>query len=57
MRERLARLIKCRSGATAVEYSIIAGIIGIALITVLGGSAVEIQGIFEDVEEGLQKRS
>jgi pilus assembly protein Flp/PilA len=44
------------SGATAIEYGLIAALIGVAIITVVNNAGNEIKGTFEDVESGLKKR-
>ena len=44
------------SGATAIEYSLIAAFIGIAIIGALQAVGVELSSIFVDVQGGLQKR-
>lgn len=51
-----ARFAKCESGATAIEYGLIAALIGVAIITVVNNVGTEIQGTFESVEKGLAKR-
>ena len=51
--QRLLRLARHRSGATAIEYALIAGIICLAIVggaTALGQSA---NGAFEDVKTGV----
>jgi pilus assembly protein Flp/PilA len=45
------------SGATAIEYSLIAAFIGIAIVGVLQTIGIEIRGPFEDVYKGLKKRT
>jgi len=52
----LAKFAKCESGATAIEYGLIAALIGVAIITVVNNVGTEIQGTFTDVQSGLQKR-
>ena len=52
----LAKFVKCESGATAIEYGLIAALIGVAIITVVSQVGGEIKGTFEDVKEGLEKR-
>jgi pilus assembly protein Flp/PilA len=44
------------SGATAIEYGMIAGFIGIALVSTLVNIGTEVKGPFVDVEAGLKKR-
>ena len=43
-------------GATAIEYSLIAAFIGIALVSTLVNVGVEVKGPFVDAEAGLKKR-
>ena len=48
-----ARFAQDESGATAIEYGLIAALISvviIAAVTTLGGT---LQGVFEDINEGL----
>ena len=52
----LAKFVKCESGATAIEYGLIAALIGVAIITVVNNAGTEIKGTFSDVEAGLKKR-
>ena len=52
----LAKFAKCESGATAIEYGLIAALIGVAIITVVNNVGTEIQGTFNDVQGGMQKR-
>ena len=51
------RFIKDESGATAIEYGLIATLIGVVIITVVTNVGSEIKGTFQDVEDGLKKRS
>ena len=52
----LAKFAKCESGATAIEYGLIAALIGVAIITVVNNAGTEIKNTFTDVETGLKKR-
>ena len=52
----LSQFAKNESGATAIEYGLIAALIGVAIITVVSNVGTEIQGTFTDVQTGLQKR-
>jgi pilus assembly protein Flp/PilA len=56
MKNLVARFVKCESGATAIEYGLIAALIGVAIVTVVYNVGLEVQGTFTDVETGLQKR-
>lgn len=52
----LIRLLKDRRGATAIEYAVIAGMIGLAIITAATGAGSEVSSVFNDTKTGLQKR-
>ena len=52
----LSKFAKCESGATAIEYGLIAALIGVAIITVVNNVGTEVKGTFTDVETGLKKR-
>ena len=51
------RFMKDESGATAIEYGLIAALIGVVIITVVTNVGQEIKGTFEAVETGLQGRT
>jgi pilus assembly protein Flp/PilA len=48
-----ARFAKCESGATAIEYGLIAALIGVAIITAVTNTGTAIQGTFNTVEGAL----
>lgn len=48
--------LKDESGATAIEYGLIAALIGVVIIAVVQNVGTEIKGTFQDVEDGLKKR-
>jgi len=52
----LAKFAKCESGATAIEYSLIAAMIGLGLITAATNVGSELQEPFNDVQATLQDR-
>ena len=52
----LKQFVSCESGATAIEYGLIAALIGVAIITVVNNVGGEVKGTFTDVETGLKKR-
>jgi pilus assembly protein Flp/PilA len=52
----IRRFSACRSGATAIEYALIAAGIAIVLVGVLQSVGTEVQGPFTDATTGLQKR-
>lgn len=51
-----SRFMNDESGATAIEYGLIAAILGVGIITVLGNVRTELQQTFEDVESALSSR-
>ncbi len=44
------------AGATAIEYSLIASFVGLAIITAAQALGIELGVLFTDVTGGLQKR-
>ncbi|MEL6373892.1 MAG: Flp family type IVb pilin [Pseudomonadota bacterium] len=57
MKAFAARFAQCESGATAIEYGLIAALIGVAIITVVTNVGTEIKGTFADVDAGLKTRA
>jgi pilus assembly protein Flp/PilA len=53
MRTSIARFVKDESGATAIEYGLIAAGIAAAIITVVGTLGGTLNGIFTDVNTKL----
>ncbi|MEO1609695.1 MAG: Flp family type IVb pilin [Pseudomonadota bacterium] len=53
MKTLIRRFAKCESGATAIEYGLIAALIGVTIITVLGNVGTALEGIFTTVENEL----
>ena len=53
----LMQFVKCESGATAIEYGLIAALIGVSIITVVTNVGTEVKGTFSDVQTGLKKRA
>lgn len=51
----LVRFAKCESGATAIEYGLIAALISVAIITVVTNVGTELNSVFSKVETGLKK--
>lgn len=45
----LKKFIRDESGATAIEYGLIAAGIAVAIITVVNGLGTKLQGVFTDV--------
>jgi pilus assembly protein Flp/PilA len=56
MKNFVARFLKDESGATAIEYGLIAALIGVGIITAATTLGGEISATFEDVTTGLQAR-
>ena len=54
--QTLAKFVKCESGATAIEYGLIAALIGVAIIAAVNAVGTEVTGTFTGVETGLKKR-
>ena len=52
----LKKFLKNEDGATAIEYGLIAALIGVAIITVVNNVGTEVKGTFSDVDAGLKKR-
>lgn len=52
----LNQFVKCESGATAIEYGLIAALIGVSIITVVQTVGGEVKSTFTDVDTGLKKR-
>ncbi|MFD1695485.1 Flp family type IVb pilin [Roseibium aestuarii] len=53
MTNLLARFAKDESGATAIEYGLIAGLLAVAIITVLGTMGGNLNSIFGKIDAGL----
>ena len=49
-----ARFVKDESGATAIEYGLIAALIAVVCITVWTNIGGELKTKFEEIEKGLQ---
>ena len=50
----LVRFSKCESGATAIEYGLIAALISVAIITVVSQVGDEVNTTFTKVKSGLE---
>lgn len=55
MTKFISRFAKDESGATAIEYGLIAALIAVALITVLGTMSTQLKATFTKVETALTK--
>ncbi|MBN9279242.1 MAG: Flp family type IVb pilin [Hyphomicrobium sp.] len=51
----LVRFAKCESGATAIEYGLIAALISVAIIGVLGTVGTNLSNTFDNVGNELAK--
>jgi pilus assembly protein Flp/PilA len=56
MKNLVSRFVKDESGATAIEYGLIAALIGVGIITAATTLGTEITSTFNDVTAGLQTR-
>ena len=54
MRNLVARFVKDESGATAIEYGLIAALIGVAIITAASTLGGEIKNTFDKISGELQ---
>ena len=54
MRKLLARFIQDQSGATAIEYCLIAAGISIVIVTVVNGLGSALSGKYSDVSSALK---
>ena len=54
MRTRLMKLIDDESGATAIEYAIMATGIALAIVVVVGGIGTHLGTFFTEVSAGLK---
>jgi pilus assembly protein Flp/PilA len=57
VRNHIAQFLKDESGATAIEYALIAAFIALVLITAVTGVGTELKAIFTDVDGGLKSRT
>jgi pilus assembly protein Flp/PilA len=53
MKNLIARFVKDESGATAIEYGLIAAGIALAIITVVNGLGSKLSGTFTAVSNGI----
>ncbi len=54
MKNLVVRFVKDESGATAIEYGLIAAGIGVAIVTVVGGVGDELNTLFTTVQTELK---
>ena len=57
MKNLLPRFVKDELGATAIEYGLIAALIGVVIITAVTQVGTEVKSTFTDVQTGLKKRT
>ena len=53
MSKLLSKFMADQSGATAIEYGLIAAGIGVAIVTVVGGVGTDLNTMFGEVQSGL----
>jgi pilus assembly protein Flp/PilA len=53
----LAKFAKCESGATAIEYGLLAALIGVTIITVVTNVGTEVKAVFTQAKTGLAART
>jgi pilus assembly protein Flp/PilA len=53
MKKLIARFVKDESGATAIEYGLIAAGIALAIITVVNGLGTKLKDTFDAVNNGI----
>lgn len=51
---KLVKLLKNESGATAIEYGLIAALISIAILVILGSVGSSLNNTFQRVNDSLQ---
>ena len=56
MKTFFSRFVKDESGATAIEYGLIAAIIGVGIVVALGQVKTALNANFTDVETALKTR-
>jgi len=57
MRNFITRFAKDESGATAIEYGLIAALIAVAIIVAVGALGGKLKGTFEEIEEKMTSES
>lgn len=56
MKNLFSRFVKDESGATAIEYGLIAALLSVAIIFALNSVKTELVGTYGDVQGGLASR-
>ena len=54
MKQIIRQLWEDESGATAIEYGLIVGIMAAVLVTVLGGFGDKLEGLFDAISDKLE---
>jgi len=57
MKSLITRFVKDESGATAIEYGLIAGLLSIAIIGILGTMSDSLTSVFSSVSSALTSAS
>jgi pilus assembly protein Flp/PilA len=55
MKTIFSRFVKCESGATAIEYGLIAAIVGVGIVTALTSLKTDLNATFGKVSTELKK--
>lgn len=53
MKDQIVNFLRDEEGATAIEYGLIAGLIAVALVTVLGLLSGRLQAVFQAIVNAL----
>ena len=53
MKNLVSRFVKCESGATAIEYGLIACLISVAIITVVTSIGTNLNNVFTSVNNAI----
>ena len=53
MTNLVARFVKCESGATAIEYSLIASLIGVTVIVIVTQTGQSLSGTFNKIKRNI----
>jgi pilus assembly protein Flp/PilA len=53
MLSSITRFLRDEEGATAIEYGIIAGLISVAIVTILGSIGGQLNGVFKTISDAL----
>jgi pilus assembly protein Flp/PilA len=53
MKNLVSRFVKCESGATAIEYGLIACLISVAIITVVTSIGTNLNNVFTSINNAI----